>query len=42
MDVARQSGGKAPSAARAWLIVLLFLLAIYHFDQTTEFLYYQF
>jgi alginate O-acetyltransferase complex protein AlgI len=31
-----------PNAVWAWIIVLLFLFAVYHFDQTTEFLYYQF
>jgi alginate O-acetyltransferase complex protein AlgI len=31
-----------PNPVWAWIIVLLFLLAVYHFDQTTEFLYYQF
>ncbi len=31
-----------PTAIWTVLIVLLFLLTIYHFDQTTEFLYYQF
>lgn len=31
-----------PNRIWAWIIVLLFLLAAYHFDQTSEFLYYQF
>jgi hypothetical protein len=31
-----------PKPIWAWTIVLLFLWTIYHFDQTTEFLYYQF
>jgi len=31
-----------PSRTWAWIVVLLFLLAAYHFDSTTEFLYYQF
>lgn len=31
-----------PTAIWTALIILLFVLAIYHFDQTTEFLYYQF
>ncbi len=31
-----------PRPVWAWTIVLLFLWTIYHFDQTTEFLYYQF
>jgi len=31
-----------PNRIWAWIIVLLFLWTIYHFDQTTEFLYYQF
>jgi alginate O-acetyltransferase complex protein AlgI len=31
-----------PNRVWAWTIVILFLIAAYHFDQTTEFLYYQF
>ncbi len=31
-----------PTPFWAWTIVLMFLYAIYHFDQTSEFLYYQF
>ena len=31
-----------PKPVWAWSIVALFLWTIYHFDQTTEFLYYQF
>jgi len=31
-----------PKPIWAWAIVVLFLWTIYHFDQTTEFLYYQF
>ena len=31
-----------PNRIWAWIIVILFLITAYHFDQTTEFLYYQF
>ena len=31
-----------PTAIWIAVIVLLFLVTIYHFDQTSEFLYYQF
>ena len=31
-----------PTWPWAWIVVLAFLYTIYHFDQTTEFLYYQF
>jgi alginate O-acetyltransferase complex protein AlgI len=31
-----------PTAIWAWIVILAFLYTIYHFDQTTEFLYYQF
>ena len=31
-----------PNPLWAWIIVILFFLAAYHFDATTEFLYYQF
>jgi D-alanyl-lipoteichoic acid acyltransferase DltB (MBOAT superfamily) len=31
-----------PRPAWCWAVVLLFLYTVYHFDQTTEFLYYQF
>jgi hypothetical protein len=31
-----------PTRVWAWTVVILFLIAAYHFDQTSEFLYYQF